>query len=37
LENLNGREHPEGIGVGEKIILEWNLGKWEGQDWMHLA
>jgi len=25
LENLKGRDHVEGIGVNEKIILEWML------------
>jgi hypothetical protein len=39
LKNLNGRRNPlEGLGVDEKIILEWILGKrWEGVDWMHLT
>jgi hypothetical protein len=25
LENLNGRDHVEDLGVGGKIILEWDL------------
>jgi hypothetical protein len=35
LENLKGREHSEDVGVDEKIILEWILGK--VVDWTHLA
>jgi len=27
LENLKGRDQSENLGVGEKIILEWILGK----------
>jgi hypothetical protein len=26
-ENLKGRDHSEDLGVDEKIILEWILGK----------
>jgi hypothetical protein len=31
LGNLKGRDQPEGIGVDEKIILEWILGKQVGE------
>jgi hypothetical protein len=36
---IAGRDHSEDLGVGDKIILEWILGKWsgEGVDWIHLA
>jgi hypothetical protein len=27
LENLNGRDHSEDLGVDGRIILEWILGK----------
>jgi hypothetical protein len=27
LENLKGRDHSEDLGVDERIILEWILGK----------
>jgi hypothetical protein len=39
LENLKGRDHLEGLSVDRKIILEWMLGKWGGEDvdWMYLA
>jgi len=30
-ENLKGRDHLEDIGIDEKIILEWILGKWGGR------
>jgi hypothetical protein len=30
-ENLKEREHSEEIGVAEKIILEWILGKYGGK------
>jgi hypothetical protein len=31
LENLEGRDHSEDLGVGGKIILEWILGKLDGK------
>jgi hypothetical protein len=27
LENFNGRDYSEGLGVERRIILEWILGK----------
>jgi hypothetical protein len=30
LENLNGRDHSEDLGIDGKIILEWILGKQSG-------
>jgi hypothetical protein len=38
-KNLKGRDHSEGLGVDEKIILEQILGEngCEVVDWMHLA
>jgi hypothetical protein len=27
------RDHSEDVGVGERIILEWILGKWHGKVW----
>jgi hypothetical protein len=33
LENLQGGDHLEDIGVGGKIILEWILGKQCGNVW----
>jgi len=35
-ENLKGRDHLEGQGIGGRIILEWILGKTD-VDWVHLA
>jgi hypothetical protein len=38
LENLKEGDHSEDLGVDEKILLEWILGKcWVGVDWNHLA
>jgi hypothetical protein len=39
LENLNGRDHSEELGVEVKTVLEWMLGKYggEGADWIYLA
>jgi hypothetical protein len=39
LENLNGRDQLEDLGIGGEIILEWILGEigWEGVDWIHVA
>jgi hypothetical protein len=39
LESLKRRDHLEDLGVDEKIILEWILGKYGGKvwDWIHLA
>jgi hypothetical protein len=34
-ENLKGTDHMEDLGVEERIILEWRLGK--VVDWLHLA
>jgi hypothetical protein len=35
---LKGRNYFEDMGVNEKMILEWILGKQrEGVDWIHLA
>jgi hypothetical protein len=31
LENLQGRDHSEDLGVDGKIILKWNLGKYGGR------
>jgi len=31
LENLNGTDHSEDVGVDVRIILEWILGKWVGR------
>jgi hypothetical protein len=33
IQNLKGRDHSEDVGVYEKIILEWILGKWDGKVW----
>jgi hypothetical protein len=33
LNNLKGRDHSEDLGVDEKIILEWILGKRIGKVW----
>jgi hypothetical protein len=30
-ENLKGRDHSEDLGVDERIILEWILGKQGGK------
>jgi hypothetical protein len=32
-ENLKGRDHMEGLGLGGKIIVEWILGKWGIKVW----
>jgi hypothetical protein len=32
-ENLHGKHHVEELGVGECIILEWILGKQDGNVW----
>jgi hypothetical protein len=32
-ENLKGRDVSEDLGVDGKIILEWILGKWNGNLW----
>jgi hypothetical protein len=32
-ENLQGSDHSEDLGVDEKIILEWILGKYDGKVW----
>jgi len=34
LENLNGRDHCEGVRVDGWIILEWILEKWDGTVWI---
>jgi hypothetical protein len=31
--NLKGRDHSEDLGVDERIILEWILGKYGGRVW----
>jgi hypothetical protein len=33
LENLKGRDHSEDMGVDEKIIFEYSLGKLGGKVW----
>jgi hypothetical protein len=33
LGNLKERDHFEDIGIDEKIVLEWILGKWGGKLW----
>jgi hypothetical protein len=40
-ENPNGRNHSEGLGLGERILLEWILGKqarkvWTGFAWLRI-
>jgi hypothetical protein len=30
LENLTGRNHSDGLGVGGRIVLEWILERWGG-------
>jgi hypothetical protein len=39
LENLEVRDHSEDLGIGEKIILEWILGKqvWTGCIWLRIG
>jgi len=37
LENLKGRDHLEGLGIGGRIVFEWILIGWEGVEWIHLA
>jgi hypothetical protein len=32
-EIVEGRDHSEDLGVGERIILEWILGKYDGKLW----
>jgi len=34
LGNLKGRGHLEDLGIDEKIILEWMLGKYIGMVWL---
>jgi hypothetical protein len=37
-ENAKEREHSEDLGVDERLILEWFLGReWENTDWVHLT
>jgi hypothetical protein len=36
LENLNGRDHLEDLGVDGNIIDPREIG-WEGEDWIHVA
>jgi len=33
LENLQGRDDLEDLGIDGKIMLEWVLGKWGGEIW----
>jgi hypothetical protein len=33
LENLKRGDRTEDLGVDERIILEWILGKWGGKAW----
>jgi hypothetical protein len=42
LENIKGKQHLGDVGVDEKIILEWNLGKygekvWTGRTWLRIG
>jgi hypothetical protein len=42
VENLNGRDQLEDLGIDEKIALEWNLGRldmrvWTGFIWLRIA
>jgi hypothetical protein len=36
---LKGRDHSEGLGVDDRIILEWILteAEWEFVNWIYLA
>jgi hypothetical protein len=37
-ENLKERGHLENLNVGGRIILKWNLRKWDGgMGWIDLA
>jgi hypothetical protein len=33
LESLKGRDNMEGLGIDERILLEWILVKWGGKVW----